>query len=377
MSSLLDQLYKTKLRLAGLVTALLGIGLLFVSHAASTMPTLSWLVGWPTNELGTTLLSTGVIAVIFEYYARKEADERTDENLRRAIRHEAPVIRDAVLDSFAFDPAALRDVASPEVLDRIAANALGLRLDDLALGSDLYTDVRNQVVSAPERWHNVDIAIDLTPWQAGPATGRGSMFVATLQWEYRVVPTSPTMRFACVSDPTEYRDLLRDQATTSAWYFDQSAPIDAASPEAFELVQLAVDGKPRTIRRTERRGAQIYTVSLGAAATTDKPVVISYTYRVLVQRHGHVLYLDLPRPTKGLNVQLSYGDSGIRRVTVLDFIASSEATRVDQTPASVPTRSVGVGFDGWIFPRSGVAFVWVLEDELTPAKRRSGQDQPA
>lgn len=370
MSNLLDQLYRTKLRLAGLITAILGVGFLFVSHATSTVPTLSWLVGWPTNELGTTLLSAGVIAVIFEYYARKEADERTDENLRRAIRHEAPAIRDAVLDSFAFDPAALRDVASPEALDRIAANALGLRLGDLALGRDLYTDVRNQVVRAPERWHNVDVGIDLTPWRVGPATGRGSMFVATLRWEYRVVPTNPTMRFACVSDPIEYRDLLRDQATASAWYFDQSAPIDASSPDAFELVQLTVDGKPRTIRRTERRGAQLYTVNVGAAAMTDKPVVIAYTYRVLVQRHGHLLYLDLPRPTKGLNVQFSYGDSGIRRATVLDFIASSETTRVDQAPTSVPARSVGVGFDGWIFPRSGVAFVWVLKDELAPAKRR-------
>lgn len=268
MSSLLDQLYKTKLRLAGLVTAILGAGFLFLSHVASTMPTLSWLVGWPTSELGTTLLSTGVIAVIFEYYARKEADERTDENLRRAIRHEAPAIRDTVLDSFAFDPATLRDVASPEALDRIAANALGLRLGDLALGHDLYTDVRNQVVRAPERWHNVDIAIDLTPWRAGPATGRGSMLVATLRWEYRVVPTSPTMRFACVSDPAEYRDLLRDQATSSAWYFGHSAPVDAASPDAFELIQLSVDGKDRTIRRTQRQGAQLYTASLGRAAMT-------------------------------------------------------------------------------------------------------------
>ena len=77
------------------------------------------------------------------------------------------------------------------------------------------------------------------------------------RWEYRVVPTSSTMRFACVSDPTEYRDLLRDQATTSAWYFDRSAPVDAASRDAFELVQLSVDGKARTVRRTQRQGTQL------------------------------------------------------------------------------------------------------------------------
>ncbi|HEX3786108.1 MAG TPA: hypothetical protein VHX38_41200 [Pseudonocardiaceae bacterium] len=94
---------------------------------------------------------------------------------------------------------------------------------------------------------------------------------------------------------------------------------------------------------------------------------------MLVQRHGHVLYLDLPRPTKGLKVQFSYGDVGIRRVTTLDFIASSEPTRVEQAPASVPARSVDIGFDGWIFPRSGVAFVWVLEDELLAVSQRAGR----
>jgi hypothetical protein len=364
MANPLDQLYKTKLRFAGLVTAILGVGFLFFSHAVATTPTLSWLAGWPTNELGTTLLSAGVIAVIFEYYVRKEADERTDEQLRRAIRQEAPAIRDAVLDSFAFDPAALKGVASPETLDRIAANALGLRLDDPALAQDVYTDIRDQIIRAPERWHDVNIAVELSPWRGGTAAGREAMFVATLRWEYRVVPTSSTMRFACVSDPAEYRELLRDQAPTSVWYFDRSAPVDAASQDAFELVRLSVDGKDRTIRRTQRKGAQVYTAGLGSAATAGKPVVVSYTYRVLVQRYGHLLYLGLPRPTKGLKVQFTYGDAGIRRVTPLDFIASRELTRIEHTPSSVSARSVDIGFDGWIFPRSGVAFVWVLEDEI-------------
>jgi hypothetical protein len=91
---------------------------------------------------------------------------------------------------------------------------------------------------------------------------------------------------------------------------------------------------------------------------------------VLVQRHGHLLYLDLPRPTKGLKVQFNYSDAGIRRVNTLDFIASAQPARVENTPDSVPARSVDIGFDGWIFPRSGVAFVWVLEDEVADQGQR-------
>lgn len=368
MASPLHQLYKTKLRLAGLVTAVVGVGLLFVAESLGTDPASSWLVRWPISELGTTLLSVGVIAVIFEYYARKESEALAAEQFRAVIRQEAPAIRDVVLDSLAFNADTLKDAASPDTLDRIATNALGLRLGDEQLAADVYTDLRDQVIQAPERWHDVDVSVTLSPWMKGPATGHGSMFEATIRWEYRVTPASSTMRFACVSDLAEYRAMLRDQSVTSAWHFDLSAGIDAASTDVFELLQLTVDGKPQKIRRTTRDGAQLYTVPLGRAVD-EHEVAVAYTYRVLVQRHGHLLYLDLPRPTKGLHVKLNHAGAGIRRVNTLDFIASNQQSRVDQAPSTTLAKTVDVVFDGWIFPRSGVAFVWVLEQELSTASR--------
>lgn len=363
MNHLLDQLYKTKLRLAGLVTAVAGVGLLFLSNAVATAPTLSWLIGWPTSELGTTLLSAGVIAVIFEYYARKEADERATEHFRSVIRQEAPAIRDAVLDSFAFKPDTLKDIASDETLDRIATNAIGLRLGDQVLAADAYADLREQVIRSPERWRDVDVSVSLSPWTAGPAAGKGSMFVATVRWEYKVQPASATMRFACVSNLAEYRELLRDPTVASAWHFDHSAGLDAANSEVFMLLQLSINGQEKTVRRSAREGSQFATVNLGQEATRGE-LTISYTYRVLVQRHGHLLYLDLPRPAKGVHVQLDYAKAGIRRVNVLDYFASPDAARIDQSPTSTPARMIDIAFDGQTFPRAGVAFVWVLVEEM-------------
>src|SRR4051794_28967859 len=110
MNRTLDQLYKLKLLFGGLVTALVGVAFIFVSKVVETTPALSWLIGWPTSELGSSLLGAGVIAVIFEFYARREADERATRYFRHAIRQEAPAIRDAVLDSFAFKPEQLKDI---------------------------------------------------------------------------------------------------------------------------------------------------------------------------------------------------------------------------------------------------------------------------
>ena len=189
------------------------------------------------------------------------------------------------------------------------------------------------------------------------------MFVATVRTSYRTVPGNTTLRFACVSDMTEYRELIADPAT-EVWYFQPVAELDGASPAVFELAQFTVNGHDRPIRRTKRRGSQVYTVALGAAASTGEEVVLSYTYRALVQRAGHLLYLEIPRPTNGIKVSLWYADSGIRYVSALDFIASSRAARVLRAPKTAPTPSVDIAFDGWVFAKSGVAFVWVLEEEV-------------
>jgi hypothetical protein len=195
------------------------------------------------------------------------------------------------------------------------------------------------------------------------------MFVATIRWEYRARPATPTVRFACVADLDEHRELLHDPTIVAAWYFGRPKGIDASSPDAFALVQCAVNGIDRPIRRTQRKGSQLYTATL-PTTTTGQEVTISCIYQALVQRHGHLLYLDIPRPIKGLQVQFSYGDCGIRRINTLDFIASAQQPRILRSPASVPTPSIEISFDGWIFPKSGVAFVWVLEGEMATDKTK-------
>jgi hypothetical protein len=181
----------------------------------------------------------------------------------------------------------------------------------------------------------------------------------TVRWEYTVIPRHSTRRFVVVSDRDEYLDLMQDADGTSAWWYTPKGGISANNRSAFEVVQFSVDGEERPIRRTEKKSGQTYTISLGTAVDADTPVRISYTYRTVTAERGHLLYIDIEQPTRGIEVELDYGDCDIERVSVLDLIASSRATRVERTPASIPGRSVRVSFDGWAFPRSGVGFVWV------------------
>lgn len=80
-------------------------------------------------------------------------------------------------------------------------------------------------------------------------------------------------------------------------------------------------------------------------ADSEREVEIACTYRVLVRQHGHLFRLDFGAPCKGVDVDFTYGNCGIRRVNVLDFIPSAHATRVSSSPEGVTPPMVGLRFD--------------------------------
>ena len=367
MRNPLQRLYETKLAFIATVFTALGIALLAVAHLAERAPGYGWLAQLPVTDLGSALFTTGLVVIVFEYLDGQDSDERATARLRGVLREQAPAMRDAVIDGFAFDASDLARVSSPAVLDQVARNVLAIQLGDEALAHDAYEDLRLQVLEPRERRRNLRVRIDLAPGPVGPTP----LYAATIVWEYEAIPGATVQRFACVSDPLEYRELRQEAASPTVWQFIPAGGLDAGSPEAFELTSFTVDGVARPIRRTARAGSQTYTATLGRQVVeAGRPVKVSYTYRTLVRQQGHLLHLELGQPTKGLDIELRWGGTNIREVRVLDFIASAQHP-VIATAAALPASSASVAFDGWALPRSGVAFVWMLESELGAPKRAS------
>lgn len=182
MQSPLQRLYRTKLALLATVATVVGIALMVLAHWAAGHAGWSWFNGLPVLDIGSALFTTGLIAIFFEYIDQADAETRANQRLRKVLSEEAPSIRDAVVDGFAFAPEALTNVASPKTLDRIVENCLSIRLGDKELAADAYQDLREQIIGAKQRWEDAHVAVSLAPWAKGPAEGRGAMFVATIRW---------------------------------------------------------------------------------------------------------------------------------------------------------------------------------------------------
>lgn len=362
MQSPLHRLYKIKLVLASFVGVVVGYVLMVVGTRIDALSGFGFLKDIDLHDIGIVLMTSGLIVVLFQYLGNEDAEQEAERRTRQAVKAEAPAFVAGVLDAIADTPEQILSVTAPEVLDRVIENSMSARLGDKRLAHDTYADLYRQVVQTTERWHDVHVDVDLAPWEPASNHGEEAMFVATIKWEYRRIAGDPIMRFACVSDLDEYRSLSRDPSTTETWYFKPTNDFDGASPKVFDLLQFTVDGKPHPIRRTASRGIQLFTADLGEAS--EHGAVISYTYRTLVRRRGHLLRIEPARLTKGFAVRFGYAGCGLRFVNTLDYIAGAWQARLGELPPSDPAPSSQVSYDGWVFPRGGVVFVWGLDDEV-------------
>lgn len=360
-----ERIQALKTTIVALIALGVGIALLTLAKAIADDPAWAWLSFWPLGELGGILVGAGLLGIVWEYFDGKDREARDDARVRRLLKEAAPDFREAVVRGFAVEDDDLKRVATPELLDAIAGNVLALRLGNRAFASEVYADIRDQAVRAPERWHDVDVTIRLSSIDERSTPGT-PLFDVTVTWSYTVVPSHPVQRFACVSDKDEFHELTSEVPSTATWYMTPRPGFDASQRDAFELLEYTVDGEQRRIRRSARKTGQTYSVNIGEELVREaKPVTITYVYRTITAQAGHLLHFSIDQPTKNIKVEFDYSAVPIARVSVLDLIASSKRSQVLRLPEAVSSKSVTVDFDGWVFPRTGIAFVWTLDAETS------------
>ena len=319
-----------------------------------------WLHALPLGELGGTLFGAGLLSTLFEYTFRRDQERAVTERFRQTIRDEAPALRDAVIEAFRFDHQDVARIATPQLLDDLARTSLGLRFGDPAFGREVYADIRHQAIAAEERWY--DARVDAT---LGIPRGRSSaptpFFDLRVRWEYTVTPRHRFRKFAVVSDRQRYDQLVAERGETSVWYRRPVPGLAVSDPEVFALEQFTVNGTPVPFTRQVDEVSQVYTVDLGKQVIQqEQAVVISFSFRTRTLRSGHVVHLDIDRPTRGLDVELRYDPEQVGQMRILDFASIGEGGRLTQVPN---TPTLRYRYDGWLFPRAGMVFVWTLPDE--------------
>lgn len=362
MKELIDRLQRTKMILTGLVLAVVGIGMPMAQDAASD----SWVAGFPLGEVGGILIGAGILGVWIDSFFQKEAAAALEVQMRQLLREHAPAMRDAVIQGFAAETEDLKRVANDGTISRLVENGLALQLGDPEFAKAVYNDLSDQAIGAVERWKNLNVDVTLTPHPK-----KTSYFIVTARWEYTVVPAHPDRRFVCLGDRIEYSELIESGGNVSPWYFKPDPNFQADDVEAFELMAFTINSVDQKIRRSSRKEFQQYRINIPKdIIDAGEPITISYTTKTVTPANGHLLFFDIEQPTHDLTVNLDYTDVDLAAVSAIDLVPSVRPTRIEHSTKNVPLRTLRVEIDGWTFPRSGVAFVWMLASEATKPRRR-------
>lgn len=277
---LLIRIYRLKLALIGVGLALLGVMVSIVADWVDLDGVMGHLVTTILRGLSDVFLVAGAIGVAMDLLTGRSREEADAARTRAAVKELAPDFTDAVVRGFAAAPDDLGRIATPKLLDDLATNALSLRLGNAEFAREVYSDLRDNAIRAPERWYDVDVRIRLSSMGEAEATvprGGLSAFAVTVTWEYTVVPSHSLKKFACTSDRDEFHDLVSDVPSTSTWFMTPRPGFVASDQSSFELLEFSVDGEPRRIRRSAKRSSQVYSVNIGDDAVRGaKPVRIRH-----------------------------------------------------------------------------------------------------
>jgi len=364
-----QRIYELKVTLVAIISFVVGLALLILSGYAESRPGLAWVAFWQINSIGGTLLAAGLFGIVWDYFDGKDKEARDTERLKRVLAESSTELKDAVIEGFAVGREDLERVATPELLDSIATNALGLRLKDPDFAREIYQGVRDQVINSPEKWHDVDVAIRLSSIEERNAKGvprvGGPAFDVTITWAYTVIPSSPVHKFACTSDRMEFHELISDIPSTSTWFMTPRPGIHANERSAYELLEYTVDGEPRSIRRSERKSGQTYSVTIGDdVVRAGRPVRIQHTYRTITAKSGHMLMVAIAQPTKNLILTCDYTNTDIASIRINEMVSSARRPRVSRSPLQVPGKEIVFDVSGWVLPKAEVSVVWTLASEL-------------
>jgi hypothetical protein len=366
----LSRIYRLKVTLISLIAAVVGLALLFLAKFVDSDPSFAWLRNLPVFELGSTLFITGTLVIVWDYVDGRDKEARENERIRSLLKESAPDFRDAVLQGFALQPDDLKRVATPDLLDHLAENALALRFGDPAFAREVYADLLAQAITAAERWHDVHVSVRLSSAEERDTTGV-PLFDVLITWEYTTTPSHPVRRFACVSDRDDYYELTADVPSTSTWLMTPRSGMDASDQTNFELLEFTVDGEPRRIRRSVNKTGQTYSVDMGRDVVEDQTSIrVRHVYRVRTPQARHGLFFEIVQPSRGVSIDVDYSDTDIAHLSVAELVSTANKPSVSRLPETTSGRQVSVETTGWLLPRAGFAFVWTLrseEDVSSPA----------
>lgn len=198
-------------------------------------------------------------------------------------------------------------------------------------------------------------------------------FKIVFDLRYETVLKKEILEFVCVRDIEELNDAMLDTNLFSRYMLPISKDIIDNISQIYTTDFVDINGirlseiKDETLKEKKYYFSQCFT-SNKLAELIGKKVSVRYRITTVINKYAHFYTMVTEYPIQGLSMSFEIGNTDIIKVWGIDYFSSFSSGIIPQytyTPSKENVKKIEVSIDKnkWIYPRSGVTFVWRLSGE--------------
>lgn len=322
---------------------------------------------FPYEGIGSALISTAIVVLVFEVILREDSERRTLIGVNNAVSQIQAGVHGALIREMQVGSADLSEVVNEGQLDLLIRRALETRSGEKQMAQDVYGMLDRQLLQAEERWTNMVVTADVTPigadeeWFPGEVSA-DDYFSFHLNWRYRGVLKSDHLTFASAATQEIYNAMIRSATYDYVFRYPPSIP-QALTKYGVGMTVSSASVNGEDLQLVPSPDGSVVATSSNLAELVGSEVDVSYSIRTLTRRDAHVITFEIPRPCRDVQYTLHFDSNTVQAVRMLDFFSTDREVQISHFPNQNEPQTVILAVNGWVFPKSGFSAVWTLRDE--------------
>ena len=248
-------------------------------------------------------------------------------------------------------------------IDNIIRHCFQARTRNEELGDAIYYEMFETLFGKEDRQlelrssfrYDIKIAQLLEAGKSAPSAD--DYFQLSTHVEYKKTIRSSIFMIGCASDNAQLAALIEDPHCEYRWILGHDD--DLVAERDFKVERMRIDGEDIPIAETKKtdRGYEVWCGDEALKAKINCEVKIEIEIVTKKAKSNKVFPVYLLYPTRGLEINFNYENANLKNVREESFFAG----RHPQPSVSVAKGKfidIKISDQEWIFPTSGVIFIW-------------------
>ncbi|MGV8057256.1 MAG: alanine racemase [Smithellaceae bacterium] len=248
-------------------------------------------------------------------------------------------------------------------IDNIIRHCFQARTRNEELGDAIYYEMFETMFGKEDRQLELrngfcyDIKIAQLPEATKSTSRSGAYFQVNAHIEYRKTIKSNVFMIGCALNNQQLSALMEDQRCEYRWLLGGGDDLDMERDFSVRQVRIDNEDIPITAAKITERGYEVWCGSDKLKNKINSEVKISIEIVTRQAKTNNIFPIYLIYPTRGVDVTFNYEKADLKNVRVESFFAGRHPS-----PSIVKDErkfiKIDVSDKEWIFPTSGVIFIW-------------------